>query len=135
MMYQSNTTKLYYVYYCIWVTCFNSYRVIFRPFYAIINIIEFCCVWLIHHCIFILHILSQTSLNCTTTSSSNIHSCSLQLYIIPPGSFSFSKIIFRIANVSVFSDQPELKASPIIFHVLLFQQLLTLMLWHQLQHS
>ena len=25
MTYQSNTTKLYYVYYCIRVTCFNSY--------------------------------------------------------------------------------------------------------------
>jgi len=37
MMYQSNTTKLYYVYY------YNT----------IINIIKFCCVWLIHHCIFI----------------------------------------------------------------------------------
>ena len=32
MMYQSNTTKLYYVYYCIGVTCFDSYRIIFRPF-------------------------------------------------------------------------------------------------------
>jgi len=33
MMYQSNTTKLYYVYYCIRATCFVSYRIIFRPFY------------------------------------------------------------------------------------------------------
>ena len=32
MMYQSNTTKLYYVYYCIRATCFDSYRIIFRPF-------------------------------------------------------------------------------------------------------
>ena len=32
-MYQSNTTKLYYVYYCIRATCFDSYRIIFRPFY------------------------------------------------------------------------------------------------------
>ena len=31
-MYQSNTTKLYYVYYCIRATCFDSYRIIFRPF-------------------------------------------------------------------------------------------------------
>ena len=33
MMYQSNTTKLYYVYYCNRATCFDSYRIIFRPFY------------------------------------------------------------------------------------------------------
>ena len=32
MMYQSDTTQLYYVYYCIRATCFNSYRIIFRPF-------------------------------------------------------------------------------------------------------
>jgi len=32
MMYQSNTTKLYYIYYCIRATCFDSYRIIFRPF-------------------------------------------------------------------------------------------------------
>ena len=32
MMYQSNTRKLYYVYYCIRATCFDSYRIIFRPF-------------------------------------------------------------------------------------------------------
>ena len=32
-MYQSNTTQLYYVYYCIRATCFDSYRIIFRPFY------------------------------------------------------------------------------------------------------
>jgi len=32
MMYQSNTTELYYVYYCIMATCFDSYRIIFRPF-------------------------------------------------------------------------------------------------------
>ena len=31
-MYQSNTTKLYYVYYCIRAACFDSYRIIFRPF-------------------------------------------------------------------------------------------------------
>jgi len=31
MMYQSNTTKLYYVYYCIWATYFDSHRIIFRP--------------------------------------------------------------------------------------------------------
>ena len=29
LMYQSNTTKLYYVYYCIRATCFDSYRIIF----------------------------------------------------------------------------------------------------------
>ena len=33
MMYQSNTIKLYYVYYCTRETCFDSYRIIFRPFY------------------------------------------------------------------------------------------------------
>ena len=33
VMCQSNTTKLYYVYYCIRATCFDSYRIIFRPFY------------------------------------------------------------------------------------------------------
>ena len=33
MMYQLNTTKFYYVYYCIRATCFDSYRIIFRPFY------------------------------------------------------------------------------------------------------
>jgi len=32
MMYQSDTTKLYYVYYHIRATCFVSYRIIFRPF-------------------------------------------------------------------------------------------------------
>jgi hypothetical protein len=32
MKYQSNTTKLYYVYYCIRATCFDSYRIIFRHF-------------------------------------------------------------------------------------------------------
>jgi len=31
MMYQSDTTK-YYVCYCIRATCFDSYRIIFRPF-------------------------------------------------------------------------------------------------------
>ena len=31
-MYQSNTTQLYYVYYCTNATCFDSYRNIFRPF-------------------------------------------------------------------------------------------------------
>ena len=31
MMYQSNTTKLYYVYCCIRATCFDSYRIIHRP--------------------------------------------------------------------------------------------------------
>ena len=34
MMYQSNTTKF----------CYNN---------TIINIIKFCCVWLIHHCVYI----------------------------------------------------------------------------------
>ena len=32
MMCQSNTTNCYYVYYCIRATCFDSYRIIFRPF-------------------------------------------------------------------------------------------------------
>ena len=32
MMYQSNTRKLCYVYYCIRAICFDSYRIIFRPF-------------------------------------------------------------------------------------------------------
>jgi len=32
MMYQSNTKKPYYVYYCIRATCFDSYRIIFRLF-------------------------------------------------------------------------------------------------------
>jgi len=32
MMHQSNTTKLCYVDYCIRATCFDSYRIIFRPF-------------------------------------------------------------------------------------------------------
>ena len=32
MKYQSNTTKLYYIYYCTRATCFDSYRIIFRPF-------------------------------------------------------------------------------------------------------
>jgi len=32
MMCQSNTTKFYYVYYIIRATCFDSYRIIFRPF-------------------------------------------------------------------------------------------------------
>jgi hypothetical protein len=31
MKYQSDTTKPY-VYYCIRATCFDSYRIIFRPF-------------------------------------------------------------------------------------------------------
>jgi len=31
-MYQSSTTKLYYVYYCIRAKYFVSYRLIFRPF-------------------------------------------------------------------------------------------------------
>jgi len=31
-MYKSNTTKLYYVYYCIRATCFDSYKIIFRPY-------------------------------------------------------------------------------------------------------
>ena len=74
MMCQSNTTKFYYVYYCIRATCFDSYRIIFRPSVricflvrpednsisietcrpnTIIDIIKLCCVWLIHHCIFI----------------------------------------------------------------------------------
>jgi len=30
MMYQSNTTELYYVYYCIRAACFDSYKIIFR---------------------------------------------------------------------------------------------------------
>jgi len=29
---QSNTTNHYYVHYCIRATCFDSYRIIFRPF-------------------------------------------------------------------------------------------------------
>jgi len=33
MLCQSNTTKLYYVYYCTTATCFDSYRIIFSPFY------------------------------------------------------------------------------------------------------
>jgi len=32
MMYQSNTTHRYYVYYFTRATCFDSYRIIFRPF-------------------------------------------------------------------------------------------------------
>jgi len=32
MMYQSNTTNLYYVYCCIRVLYFNSYRIILGPF-------------------------------------------------------------------------------------------------------
>ena len=32
MVYQSNTTKPYCVYYCIKATCFDFYRTIFRPF-------------------------------------------------------------------------------------------------------
>jgi len=32
VMCQSNTTNLYCVFYCIRATCFNSYRIIFRPF-------------------------------------------------------------------------------------------------------
>jgi len=62
MMYQSNTTKLYYVYYCIRATCFDSYRIIYIYIHilegsednsirietccpnTIINIIKFCCV-------------------------------------------------------------------------------------------
>ena len=32
MMCQSNTTNLYYVFYCIRATCFDSYRIICRPF-------------------------------------------------------------------------------------------------------
>jgi len=32
-MYQSNTTKLYYAYYCIRAACFDSYRIIFRLFW------------------------------------------------------------------------------------------------------
>jgi len=32
MMYPSSTKKLYYVYYCIRATCFDSYKIIFRPF-------------------------------------------------------------------------------------------------------
>jgi len=31
-MYQSSTTELYYVYYCARAICFDSYRIIFRPF-------------------------------------------------------------------------------------------------------
>jgi len=31
MTYEPSTTKLYYVYYCIRVTCFDSYRNILRP--------------------------------------------------------------------------------------------------------
>jgi len=31
-MCQSNITKLYCAYYCIRATCFDSYRIIFRPF-------------------------------------------------------------------------------------------------------
>jgi len=33
MIYQSNTTKLYYVYYCIRATCFDSYTIILRLLY------------------------------------------------------------------------------------------------------
>jgi len=58
MIYQSNTTKLYYVYYCIKATRFDPYRIICfleRPEddsisietccpNTIINIIKFCCV-------------------------------------------------------------------------------------------
>jgi len=33
MMSQSNTTKLYYVYYCIRATCLDFYRIIFRSFW------------------------------------------------------------------------------------------------------
>ena len=56
-MYQSNTTKLYYVYYCVRATCFVSYRIIFLEGpeddsarieiccrNTIINITKFCCV-------------------------------------------------------------------------------------------
>jgi hypothetical protein len=32
MMCQSNTTKLYCVYYCTRAKCFDTYRPIFRPF-------------------------------------------------------------------------------------------------------
>jgi len=32
VMYQSDTIQLYYVYYCIRATCFDCYRIIFRPF-------------------------------------------------------------------------------------------------------
>ena len=56
--------------YCNRATCFDSYRIILRPFFlegsaddsvrietcrpnTIINIIKFCSVWLTHHCIFI----------------------------------------------------------------------------------
>ena len=34
MICQSNTTKLYYVYYCTRATCFDSYRLIFMLFYG-----------------------------------------------------------------------------------------------------
>jgi len=32
LMCQSNTKNLYYVFYCISATCFDSYRITFRPF-------------------------------------------------------------------------------------------------------
>ena len=32
MKYQSNTKHLFYVYHCTRATCFDSYRIIFRPF-------------------------------------------------------------------------------------------------------
>ena len=73
--YQSNTTELYYVYYCIRATCFDSYRIICIlegpeddsirietccPS-TIINIIKFCCVWLTHRCVFPpLHIIRHS---------------------------------------------------------------------------
>jgi len=39
-MYQSNTTKLYYVCYCTRATCFDSYRIIFRPFLRYISLLS-----------------------------------------------------------------------------------------------
>ena len=38
MMYQLNTTKLYYIFYFIRATCFDSYIIIFRPFTVTIEI-------------------------------------------------------------------------------------------------
>ena len=51
VMYQSDTTKLYYFYYCIRATCFDSYRIIFRtfwdtdPYWAVFKIWDVLCVY------------------------------------------------------------------------------------------
>ena len=45
-MYQSNATKLYYVYYCIRAACFDSYRIILRPFKdtdPYLAVFKMCC--------------------------------------------------------------------------------------------